>query len=112
MVKRDYKLYLNDIRESIAQIEKYMLGVSEEVFRKDKKLQDAIVMRIMIIGEATRNLPKVLKEKNREVPWFEIAQFRDLIAHSYYEVSLNRIWSTINERIPVIKEKLKNISLV
>lgn len=54
----------------------------------------------------------VLKKKNKEIPWFEIAQFRDFITHSYFEVSLNRIWNTAKERLPIIKEGLKNVSLV
>ncbi len=36
-MKRDYKLYLQDIKESIKQIEEYMLNVSEENFRKNKE---------------------------------------------------------------------------
>ena len=111
-MKRDYKLYLQDIRESINNIEEYMKNVSEEDFKKDKKLQDAVVRRLEIIGEASRNIPKSLKEKNEHVNWFELSQFRDLIAHSYYEISLNRIWNTAIERIPQIKEGMKKISLV
>ncbi len=111
-MKRDYKLYLQDIRDSIANIEEYMKNVSEEDFKKDKKLQDAIVRRLEIIGEASKNIPRSLKEKNKQVPWFDLSQFRDLISHSYFELSLNRIWRTVLERIPQIKEGFKKISLV
>ncbi len=111
-MKRDYKLYLQDIRESINNIEEYMRNVSEEDFKKDKKLQDAIIRRLEIIGEASRNIPRSLKEKNKHINWFELSQFRDLIAHSYYEISLNRIWKTAVERIPQIKEGMKKITLV
>ena len=111
-MKRDYKLCLNDIKESIVQIEEYIKGVSEENFKKDKKLQDAVIRRLEIIGEASRNIPRALKEKNKEVPWFEMSQFRDLISHSYFEVSLNRVWRTIKERISSIKEKMANIKLI
>jgi len=55
-MKRDYKLYLNDIKESIKQIEEYMKGVSEEESKKDKKLQDAVIRRLEIISEASRNI--------------------------------------------------------
>src|SRR3989344_5612922 len=108
-MKRDYKLYINDIKESIKQIEEYTNGVSEEIFKKDKKLQDAVIRRFEIIGEASRNIPRALKEKNKDFPWFEMSQFRDLIVHSYFEMSLSRVWNTVKERIPIIKEKMKNI---
>ena len=87
-------------------------SASEDSFKKDSKLQDAVIRRLEIIGEVSRNLPKSFKEKNKQINWFELSQFRDLIAHSYYEISLNRVWKTANERIPQIKEGLKNITLV
>lgn len=111
-MKRDYKLYLNDIKNSVVQIEEYMGSISEENFKKDKKLQDATIRRLEIIGEASRNIPRALKEKNKDIPWFEMSQLRDLISHSYFEISLDRIWRTIKERIPFIKEKMKIIKLV
>ena len=111
-MKRDYKLYLNDIKESVECIEEYMKNVSEESFKKNKQLQDAVIRRFEIIGEASRNIPTSLKEKNKQVPWFELSQFRDLTAHSYFELSLNRIWKTVKERIPQLKEGLKKIALV
>jgi len=111
-MKRDYKLYLNDIKESIKQIEEYIRDISEEEFEKDKQVQDAVIRRLEIIGEASRNIPRALKEKNKHVPWFDMAQFRDFIVHSYFEASLHRIWNACTEDIQKIKEALKDISLV
>lgn len=111
-MKRDYKLYLNDIKDSIKQIEEYIQNVSEEQFKKDVKLQDAVIRRLEIIGEASRNLPRALKEKNKHIPWLKIAQYRDFIVHSYFEASLQRIWIASTEEIKKLKEALKNISLV
>ncbi|MEK6913242.1 MAG: DUF86 domain-containing protein [Nanoarchaeota archaeon] len=111
-MKRDYKLYINDIRESIKQIEEYMHGISEREFMKDKKLQDAVIRRIEIIGEASRNIPRALKQKNKHVPWFEMSQFRDFIVHSYFDASLQRIWRASTENIKKIKEAMKKIALV
>lgn len=90
-MKRDYKLYINDIRASIKQIEEYLKDVSEEEFKKDIKLQDAVIRRLEIIGEASRNIPRALKEKNKQVPWLKMSQYRDFIVHSYFEASLQRI---------------------
>ena len=111
-MKRDYKLYLNDICESINIIEKYIRNISEEVFKRDIKLQDAVVRRFEIIGEASRNIPRALKDKNPQVPWYKMEQFRDLMTHSYFEISINKIWMAIINEIPRIKEAMKNISLV
>ncbi|MEK6895847.1 MAG: DUF86 domain-containing protein [Nanoarchaeota archaeon] len=111
-MKRDYKLYLSDIKESIEQIEIYLYGISEEYFKKNKLIQDGVIRRLEIIGEASRNVPRALKEKNKHVPWFQMSQFRDFIVHSYFEASLKRIWVAATEEVKVVKESLKNIALV
>ena len=110
-MKRDYKLYLDDIKDCINQIEIYIKNVSEEEFNKNKLIQDAVLRRLEIIGEASRNIPRALKEKNKQVPWFDMSQFRDLIAHGYFEVSVNRAWKAATKEIKVIKESIKNIIL-
>jgi len=89
-----------------------MKGISEEEFKKDRKLQDAVIRRIEIIGEASKNIPRALKEKNKHVPWFEMSQFRDFIVHSYFDASLQRIWRASTENIKKIKEAMKKIALV
>ena len=48
-MKRDYKLYLQDIKESMGQIEEYIKGISEEEFKKDKLIQDGVTRRLEII---------------------------------------------------------------
>ena len=83
-MKRDYKLYIEDIKESIVQIEKYVQNISQEDFEKNKLIQDAVIRRLEVIGEASRNIPRSLKEKNKHVPWFQMSQFRDFIVHSYF----------------------------
>lgn len=111
-MKRDYKLYLQDIKECIEQIEEYTKGISEEDFRKNKLIQDGVVRRLEIIGEASRNIPRALKEKNKQVPWFTLSNFRDFIAHSYFDASLKRIWEIAKSDIPQIKQAMNNISLI
>ena len=111
-MKRDYKLYLSDIKECFLAIEEYLKGISVEEFMKSKLLQDGVMRRLEIIGEASRNMPRAFKEVNKEIPWFDLSQFRDLMAHSYFEVSLSRVWKIAKEDIPQLKEKLRRIKLV
>ena len=111
-MNRNYKLFLKDIEESINQIERYCERISEEQFKKDTKLQDAVVRRLERIGEASEKIPRNIRQKNKEIPWSKISMFRDFIVHSYFEASLNRVWITIKEDLPKIKENLKKIKLL
>ncbi len=111
-MKRDYKLYINDIRESIVQIEEYLKNVSEEGFKKNKQVQDTVIRRLEIIGEAGKNIPRSLKEKNKQVPWLAMTHFRDLITHSYFSTSIQRIWVASTKELKIVKEAMRKIALV
>ena len=111
-MKRDYKLYLNDIQESISLIERYTAKVSEEEFIKSIDLQDKVIRRLEIVGEAISKIPRALKEKNPCELWEKISEFRNFVAHQYFEASLNRIWKVIKNDLPTLKKHIENIKLV
>ena len=43
---------LLDVVQSAEKVTEYIKGVSEESFLADEKLQDAVIRRLLIIGEA------------------------------------------------------------
>lgn len=65
--------------ESLNLIEKYIEGKDKNDFLKSKLLQDSIIRRIDIIGEAVKNLSIKIKEKYNRIPWKEIAGMRDIL---------------------------------
>lgn len=111
-MKRDYKLYIGDIKECIVKIEKYLEGISEEEFNENEQIQDAVIRRLEIIGEASRNIPRVLKEKNNHIPWKTMIDYRDFIVHTYFGASLRRIWIISTQDLKKLKEDMKHITLV
>ncbi|MEK6927316.1 MAG: HepT-like ribonuclease domain-containing protein [Nanoarchaeota archaeon] len=111
-MKRDYRLYVDDIRACILTIEDYLKDISENDFKNNIEKQDAVIRRIEIIGEASRNIPRALKEVNRDIPWEILANFRNYIAHSYFETSLDRIWKIAKYDIPKLKLLFRKIRLV
>ncbi len=61
---KDPTVFLKHIMQSIEIME----GYDTENFLNDVKVQDAIIRRLEIIGEAIKNLPKELTDKHPEVP--------------------------------------------
>lgn len=57
-MKRAAWLFAQDILEAISRIESYVGTMTYEEFRKDEKTEDAVVWKIHVIGEATKNIPK------------------------------------------------------
>lgn len=74
-MRKDYRLYLDDILDAIHQIRSYVQGQDEEAFASDRKTQDAVIRNLEIIGEAAGNLLTETKENAREVDWRKIARY-------------------------------------
>ena len=107
---RDYKLYFKDILEAMESIEQFVGDMSFEDFKEDDKTASAVIRKFEIIGEATKQIPDEVKQKYSEVPWKEMAGMRDRLIHLYFGVDYNLVWTTIKNRIPVVKSLIKNIT--
>jgi uncharacterized protein with HEPN domain len=63
MYKRDERLFLNDISDSIQAIESFIEGMTREEFEKDRKSLSATIRELEIIGEAVTNISDEIKQK-------------------------------------------------
>ena len=102
-MKRDIRLYLDDIIDAIGKIEKFTEGMNFDQFQDDEKTIDAVIRKLEIIGEASKNIPQDMRARYTDIPWKEMAGMRDKLAHEYFGVRLDVIWSTIKSRLPQLK---------
>ena len=105
-MKKDIKIFLTHIIESIEAIDIHVKKISKEEFSKDLTIQDAVIRRVEIIGEAVKNLPAGYKIRHIEIEWREIAGMRDKLIHEYFGVNLDVVWYTIKKDIPKLKKEI------
>ena len=108
-MKKDPLVFLSHILDSIELIESYSRGKTEFDLMNSIGLQDKIIRRIEIIGEAVKNLPEDLKGDHPEVPWRDLAGMRDIVAHQYFGVDLETVWLVAKDELPELKAKIQKI---
>jgi len=106
---RDMRLYIQDILESIEAIEEYVQSTTEEQFYRNRQVQDAVLRRLEIIGEAVKNLDEDFRNKYPEIPWKRVAGLRDVLIHEYFGVSLKRVWRVIKIDLVNLKSQISMI---
>jgi uncharacterized protein with HEPN domain len=109
MSKREPKLYLEDVKNSIEKIEEYISGINFEKFSKDTKTIDAVVRNLEIIGEAANGIPDEIVSGNPEIPWKEAIGMRNKVVHEYFGVDEEILWKTITEDLPKFKEQISKL---
>lgn len=110
-MKRDVNLFIQDILQNIKDIESFSSGVTMNKFIHNKLIQNAIIRSLEIIGESAKNIPDSFRIKYPKIPWKEISGFRDILIHSYFGVSMERVWNIIKKDLPNLKKEIEKIKI-
>ena len=100
---RDPWIYVEYIAESVRFILEYSAHISREQFLDDHQVQDAVIRRFQI------SVPQKFKDIHPEIPWKEMMAQRDVLVHDYFDISFERLWTTIHSKLPSLGEQIANI---
>jgi len=107
--QQELERILQHIVEAIAAIESYVDGSTFEQFRLDQRTQDAVLFKIVVAGEASRDIERLFPEYAQAHPELPLAQayrMRNRIAHGYATIDLVIVWRTATENLPALKLQL------
>jgi uncharacterized protein with HEPN domain len=100
---REWKFFIQDIYDAIQNIKEFVGAMKQREFLSDDKTRSAVAFKIENIGEASKNIPKEIKAKYKDLPWAEMARMRDKITHFYFGINYKIVWLVVKKELPAIE---------
>lgn len=104
--------YLNHMLEAATDACGFVEGLAKEDFLEDKRTQRAVIMSLIIIGEAATKVMDGyadFAQANAQVPWRSMRGMRNRIAHGYFDINLEVVWATVQTALPEMLQQLEAI---
>ena len=103
------KQYLLDILNTAQIALQYIEGITREQFFQNIQLQDALVRRLEIIGEASRRVSETGRQELPSIDWKQIIGMRNRLIHEYDDIDLFLVWDTAQNDLPILISTLQPI---
>jgi len=101
---------LGDIKDAITAIREHLAGAEQDPEQKDDGLlHDALLFQFVVIGEAVKHLAPETRDSTPEIPWANIAGLRDLIAHEYFRIDIERVLEIVDHDLPPLEQAINRL---
>ena len=101
--------YLGHMIDATSAALSYIDGMDKAQFLADRRTQQAVLLNIMILGEAATQLAQHAPEliaNHPNVPWQSMRGMRNRVAHGYFEIDLDVVWATVQVAMPALLPQL------
>jgi len=101
--------YLDHIQRAAADACSFVEGLAKDDFLADRRTQQAVIMSLIIIGEAATKVMDGYAEftqAHAQVPWRHMRGMRNRIAHGYFDINLDLVWDTVQAALPELLKQL------
>lgn len=104
--------YLNHMRQAVADACGFVDGMDRAAFLQDKRTQQAVVMSLIVLGEAATKVMErhvAFAEAHSDIPWRNMRGMRNRIAHGYFDIDLEVVWHTVQTALPTLRLQLTGL---
>lgn len=104
--------YLDHMLEATQQACAYLEGLDKADFMEDKRTQQAVILNLLILGEAVTKLlsqDEPFAAQYPQVPWRSMKGMRNRLAHGYFDINLDVVWDTVQTALPSLLTQLPAI---
>ena len=101
--------YLDHMQQAAADACSCVEGLAKDDFLADKRTRQAVIMSLIIIGEAATKVMDGYAEfiqAHAEVPWRSMRNIRNRMAHGYFDINPDVVWETVQEWPPELLQQL------
>jgi uncharacterized protein with HEPN domain len=98
---RSARLFLQDIIDAADAVSRYTRD-GKEAFAREAMVRDAVIFRLIQIGEAVKNLAAQgldVRPLKPQTAWRSAPRTRDRLAHSYWSIDADMLWVAV-EQLP------------
>lgn len=97
---RSERLYLGEVKQAIGRIQEL---VADRADLDSDVVQAATFWHLTVIGEAVRNLPVQVKNREPSIDWSAVVGMRNVLVHAYFGIDLERVWRTVAFELPLLE---------
>lgn len=101
--------FLLDMLVSAKIVVGYIAKRSRVDLESDLQLQDAVIRRLLIIGEASNRISQVTQHNLPTIPWRFINGMRNRLVHEYDDIDFDIVWDTLQKSLPSLIIELEKI---
>ena len=105
---KDDLVYLRHILDCLNAIQEYLRS-DKEAFFHDRKTQKATLRELQELAESSQHLSSVFTDRYSQIPWRDIAGFRNVLVHDYLGLNLSRIWQIIEHELPTLRKVVEGV---
>jgi uncharacterized protein with HEPN domain len=101
--------YLDHMHQAATDACAFVEGLGKADFLEDKRTQQAVIMNLIILGEAATKVMDDYAEftqTHAQVPWRSMHGMRNRIAHGYFDINLDVVWETVQTALPELLKQL------
>jgi uncharacterized protein with HEPN domain len=100
MSRRSDDLRLADMLAAAREARQFAEGKSTATLLRDRQLTLALLKCVEIIGEAAARVGEETRTTYPDVPWADMIGMRNRLVHTYFDVDLTLLWTTVSDDLP------------
>ncbi len=104
---RDESALIRDMLDSALRVQRQIANTTFDEFLADETMQDAVVLRLMVIGEAAKMISASTRALLPLLPFDDMVKMRNLLAHVYWNINYKIVWQTASVDIPDLIRHLR-----